>query len=658
MEFLKKQNLFSFLYDGKNIWDCEVQKTVSENDNEIITELALSDGLKVTNIAKKHGDNAYEWVNRFENTGSEPTKILSDIWDCDYVIPFEKDEKKGHTAYEPDKDKIMKVYAPSGSTWSAYEFYADPDKVDGSNFLPYHLTPDRPHQCYQNYGGRSSDQRAPFFNLKRENKGVIFAIGWTGQWRCELDRTDEGVRIRTKVEDTHFRLMPGEKIRTSSIVIMPYMGTVIQAQNQWRRLVKKYFSLIGKPGRDKEGIFCAGVWGGMSDTGIKERVQKIKEYNIPVDDIWMDAGWYGMGKTPSPDEFEGDWSVQAGDWRANPYIHPNGLIDVSEEIADAGKKFLLWFEPERSLCSKPVAKEHPEYFLMPEEDDNEHWLLNLGDEAAWNYCFDTLAEFIEKLNLHYYRQDFNFSPLPYWRKNDTEDRVGISEIKHIMGLYRLWDALLERFPHLMIDNCASGGRRIDIETLRRSVPLWRSDAQCPANYRCEIAQMHNMSFASWMPYSGTGSGREWGDMYRIRSAYAGALTTNYSFSEKALFGNPEQMMWFKKMGEEYLKVRPYFYEDFYPLTQISERTDIWSAAQYDRPDKGDGIVQVFRREDAPYTDATFTLFAIQADKTYVFHDADTDKEVKISGKQLAEKGFSAHIPEKRTAKLYFYHTIQ
>ena len=149
MEFLKKQNLFSFLYDGKSIWNCEVQKMVSENENEIITELALSDGLKVTNIAKKHSSNAYEWVNWFENTGSEPTKILSDIWDCDYVVPFEKDEKKGYTAYEANKDKVMKVYAPNGSNWKPYEFYADPDEVNGGNFLPYHLTPDQPHQSYR-----------------------------------------------------------------------------------------------------------------------------------------------------------------------------------------------------------------------------------------------------------------------------------------------------------------------------------------------------------------------------------------------------------------------------------------------------------------------------------------------------------------------------
>lgn len=63
MQFLKNQNLFSLMYNGKNLWDYEMKKNVRENDNKIITELILPDGLKITNIAKKHGDNAYEWVN-------------------------------------------------------------------------------------------------------------------------------------------------------------------------------------------------------------------------------------------------------------------------------------------------------------------------------------------------------------------------------------------------------------------------------------------------------------------------------------------------------------------------------------------------------------------------------------------------------------------
>lgn len=114
-----------------------MKKNVRENDNKIITELILPDGLKITNIAKKHGDNAYEWVNWFENSGTEATQIISDIWDCDYVVPFEKDKPLGWVAYEPDREKVMKVYAPVGSQWTGYEFYANPDKTVGNGFQSY-----------------------------------------------------------------------------------------------------------------------------------------------------------------------------------------------------------------------------------------------------------------------------------------------------------------------------------------------------------------------------------------------------------------------------------------------------------------------------------------------------------------------------------------
>lgn len=170
---------------------------------------------------------------------------------------------------------------------------------------------------------------------------MIFAIGWTGQWQCDLDRTENGLRIRTKIEDTNFRLFPGEKIRTSSVVIMPYTGSVAESQNQWRRLVKNEFSLIGKPGRDKEGVFCAGIWGGMSDSGVLSRIHTIQENELPFEDIWMDAGWHGTDNKPSPDEFEGNWPIYTGDWRINPIHHPNHLTDVAEAIQKAGLNYQL-----------------------------------------------------------------------------------------------------------------------------------------------------------------------------------------------------------------------------------------------------------------------------------------------------------------------------
>ena len=53
--------------------------------------------------------------------------------------------------------------------------------------------------------------------------------------------------------------------------------------------------------------------------------------------------------------------------------------------------------------------------------------------------------------------------------------------RYILGLYSLWDRILSAHPGLMIDDCSSGGRRIDLETLSRSFPLWRSDRSGQGN---------------------------------------------------------------------------------------------------------------------------------------------------------------------------------
>ena len=399
---------------------------------------------------------------------------------------------------------------------------------------------------------------------------------------------------------------------------------------------------------------CTGLWGGMSTESALRRLATIRNAALPFEYIWMDAGWYGGAEVgASPDEFEGDWGMHTGDWRVNR-AHPDGLVEVSAAIHDMGMKYILWFEPERVVRGTPIAREHPEY-LIPDPNGGPFLLLDLGNPDAWQYCFDTLASFIEKLRIDCLRQDFNFEPLPYWRSKDEPDRQGVAEIRHILGLYRLWDALLARFPHLIIDNCASGGRRIDIETLRRSVPLWRNDGQCPANFPAELNQAQGIHYAWWLPYSGTGTGRPWGDIYRTRSSYAPGLTTNFAFSERDAFGaEAGQLAWIAKFGAEYLRVRPYLTEDFYPLTSGVSGDDAWCAVQYHRSAQGDGILQAFRRALSPYTAARFALRGLQAEKTYCFEDADTGETVCLPGDALMREGLPVEILERRTARLFFY----
>lgn len=656
MDFLKKEKRISFKIGEKDIWSTNFDITSEQNGSEIISIYRFESGIKVTNKAKKYEKyGAYEWVNYIENESDMPTEIISELWDCDCVLPMEHEDPANRSPYIPNAETATKIYAPLGSKCNNKDFYSEIDISTKGDAL-YHL---KPHQKkeFSTSGGRSSEKNAPFFNVNKNSSGYIFAIGWSGQWKCEIAREEDSISFKSKIEDTYFRLMPKEKIRTSSVVIMPYENGAINAQNKWRRLVKEHFSLIGKQGRDDHGPLCAGIWGGMKTSSVTDRIEKIKKHNLPFEYVWMDAGWYGEKTKPTPDEYDASsdsWYLCVGDWRVSPIIHPNGLKDVSEKIHEAGMKFLLWIEIERAIRTTPAVLTHPEYFLADNDADNFNRLVNLGNPDAWEYCFSTLAGLIEDLKIDCYRQDFNIEPLEYWRKNDDPDRCGITEIKHINGLYMLWDKLLERFPNLIIDNCSSGGRRIDIETLRRSIPLWRSDVQCAANYDIEATQNHHLTYNTWMPYSGTGSGRIY-DEYRIRSAYSPAITTNYSFSESENFCDTEDKIEFiKKYTHEYLRVRPYFCEDFYPLSSASDRSDVWCASQFDRPENKDGIVQVFRRENSPYETVCYFLYGIDEDGEYVFEDADGGEFV-ISGSELTQNGLRLTLPKKCSAKIYFYH---
>ncbi len=645
---------FSFLYDSKDIFSYPLAIKETEGNGETIYEYTTDDGLRFTNILKRYPQfNAVEWVTWFENISKENSKMLSHIYDCDADIPFSYEKDLPWCAYIPEKDDDTKIYCPYGSRWDKKEFYCDVDDFKDNRYTNHIY----PHQTkhYKTSGGRSSQAMVPFFNIHKQNKGVIFAVGWTGQWKCSITRTNESINIKSGIENAEFYLKPGEKIRTASAVLMEYEGNFIDSQNKWRRLIKEHFSLIGKPGRPTEAPLCASIWGGTPTQTILERIEIIKKGKLPFEYIWMDAGWNGTSNKPCLDEFQGDWPDYTGDWQVNKKHHPDELLIVREAIEAAGMKFLLWFEPERVRNITPIAKEHPKYFLKDEKSCD--YLLNLGNDEALNYCFKTLSEKIENLKINFYRQDFNFDPLSIWQKNDEEKRHGITEIKYIMGLYKLWDDLLLKFPYLCIDNCASGGRRIDIETLRRSVPLWRSDFQCPANFDIEATQSHNMQFSSWLPYSGTGSGREWGDVYRIRSAYAGGLTTNYTYTENQPFGSPEQICWLRKYLNEYLSIRKYFYGDFYPLTDPIESDYSWNVSQFNRLEKCDGMVQAFRHKKSPFDCAHFKLFGLHPEKTYRITDLDDGSYFDIYGEELMEKGLKIETAFPRCAKIFTYTVI-
>ncbi len=385
-------------------------------------------------------------------------------------------------------------------------------------------------------------------------------------------------------------------------------------------------------------ITC-GNWGGTSAEVHLDNIRKFIQHQLPIEYYWIDAEWYGRG----------DWASNVGNWQVKPELYPAGFKPLSDALRASGRELMLWFEPERVIKGTEWYKQHTGWML---DIGGNTVLLNLGNPQARQFVTDFISDRIDEFGLGCYRQDFNMDPLPYWQAADAADRQGITESKHIEGLYAFWDALLKRHPNLLIDNCASGGRRIDLETVGRSTPFWRTDGpRDPIAHQC-----HTYGLMPWVPLSATSQDRE-GDDYEFRSSMCSALCINWVHSGDGPSGRlPENFpfAWAKATLDQYLQLRQFYYGDYYPLTSYSQAPDVWMAYQLDGPAPGKGLVVALRRPDSPYSTARFGLHGLDASASYRVTNLDSKQQVTDSGGALMRDGLEVVLPGKPSSALLLY----
>ena len=504
-------------------------------------------------------------------------------------------------------------------------------------------------------GGRSSDNTAlPFFNIEAPGgQGAVVAIGWTGKWHADVMQFDgKSVSLRSGLARMNLILYPGEEIRTPSICLLFWKGEDRMAgHNQFRQFILAHHF------RKINGKFAEYPMSGSFDYGDPAPcneyncltadyaialVKRYQQFKVIPEVFWLDAGWYtGCGWD------KGDWWQNVGNWTVEKDRFPAGLRPVADAVHSVGAKFMVWFEPERVRKGTQFDKLNPDWLLRLPGDDNA--LFNLGNGEARIFLTDYISDFIRKEGIDYYRQDFNFDPMPYWIKNDKPDRIGISEIRHIEGLYAYWDSLLLRFPNLIIDNCASGGRRLDIETTTRSAPLWRTDYQYgePNGYQC-----HTYGLNFYLPISGTAIYKS--DNYTFRSGLGAAAVMNWEVTGR----NSESIPAMQKSLAEYKLLRPYYYGDYYPLTDTLNitRDNIWLAYQMNRPLTSDGIILAFRRKDCANDSIRVRLHGIDSNGKYLLLNEDTQSNETLSGEVL-RNGYTLKLADKPGSALIFYKKV-
>lgn len=598
---------FSFYYGE--------QKMVLSAQRGAVYELEKDIAVQV--VCREYPEyEAREWVLHFENKSGHNSQVFSEIMDCDTLLPlvFPEAPVSGYMPKPKDACVITMKGMVSGN------YYWENDKVSATEYAFLEEYLDKAPGCtksFANIGGRSSEGMMPFFDVTAGGCGYITAVGWTGSWKTEFTKEDSGIRMRSGLKETGFYLMPGERIRTTSVLIMQY-GAGEDKHNKFRRLIKNHFSHKSNTPACREGLMAVELWGGLPSEEMKKRINQLKDYGIQFEDVWIDAGWYGQC-IKCDEAFSGDWALHTGEWEVNSRVHPGGMKDVAECAQAAGMKLMLWLEPERAIADIKVVKEHPDWFMgMP---GSRYCILNYGNKEAKEYVCKLISQYVDNLGLSCYRQDFNEYLNEYCRLNDEENRRGITEIKHITGMYEMWEYLLEKHPGLLIDNCSSGGRRIDIETLKRSIPFFRSDYQCNFNENPEVLQVHNSNISCYLPYNGCTSKTK-GDTYAIRSSYSsswGGAFYNAVFQSMS----EEDFAWARRITEEYREIRKYLSCDFYNHGSAVFDETAWTIWQYHDSETDSGIVMAFRRCKSPFDRVKISLKGLAEGRTYQYTDRDS-----------------------------------
>jgi alpha-galactosidase len=635
---------FSFVYGGKKSdtfirnWQYNAEKIRSMEPDSEVTVYSYKDvqsGLVVKCFVTCFGDfPAVEWVLKFSNTSGRNTPLIGNAAVIDY--PFISTE-----------EGTFLFHHAKGSNAQRSDFQPVDEKLQIGRSI--YITP---------VGGRSSDNTAfPFFNIETPGQqGIMVAVGWTGKWYADVIQNDgKSVMLKSGMEKMELTIFPEEEIRTPEICLLFWNGEDrMIGHNQFRQFILAHHS------RKINGRFAEYPLSGSFDYGdpspcteyncLTEEyavalVKRYQHFRILPEIFWLDAGWYtGCGWNKE----KGEWWQNVGNWTVDKERFPNGLKAVADAVHETGAKFMVWFEPERVRPGTEIDREHSEWLIKLPGNDN--YLFNLGNKDALKWITEHISDMIKTERIDYYRQDFNFDPMPYWVSADKPGRTGISEIRHIEGLYAFWDSLLVRFPDLLIDNCASGGRRLDLETTSRSAPLWRTDYQYgePNGYQC-----HTFGLNFYLPIHGTAIYKT--DSYTFRSGLGGTAVLNWEVTGRT----SESIPAIQERIQDYKRMRPFFYSDYYPLTESRNSTgdNVWLAYQLNRPRQKDGVILAFRRSDCPDETLRIKLRGIDANDTYELFYEDYGLHIRKTGLELLE-GIDLTIPLKPASLLISYHKIE
>jgi alpha-galactosidase len=571
-------------------------------------------GLRVTTEAEFPGQ-AVVLRRRLENVGTAPCAPLALIEPLALTLKY--DWRQGRH-----------IFAEGGTTegWYPPLAYRTHEWSGAGQNLRIESHPE----------GRSSNKNLPLLislpSCAPDADGLFCGMEWSGLWYIDV-RPDVpgGVRVICGVKVNGLVLQPGESLDLPPVHVGFFRGGPDAGTNGLRRHIFEHVTpaYAGAPALP---IVSYDHWFGIGNRLNLELMKKQarRAAELHVDTFVVDAAW-----------FPGDFPLGVGNWdRVNEEKFPGGLEALNEHVKGLGMGLGLWFEPERAVEGTSAVTQHPEMFVEAPAwgPEKKFYHINLARRDAQDYLIETIGGWIRRLDLRWSRWDYNIDPRAPWERLDPTGKI---QFGYMQGLYRVLDTLMREHPKWMVEQCASGGRRLDLGTMRRGHTCWFSD-QTDDPRLCRYMQARaNRFIPGNYCNSSVAVGWQQGDKGFNDTSVLSRMLGKLAFDGDVASWSGRLTRRMAAWAAEFKDARHLMVRDFYPLLPQPQTAEDWDAGQFVAYDGADAALFVFAGSGGGKR--RIALKGLSADRAYEVSRRPKGKPRKASGADLLAKGISVAL---------------
>lgn len=333
---------------------------------------------------------------------------------------------------------------------------------------------------YGSTRGVSSHHHNPFLAITQgapsEVHGEVmgFALVYSGNFLVEAEVNEMGrLRVNMGIHPMGLQWqLQGQPFRTPEVVLVRSSEGLGGMSRALHRLVLD--RLIPRHWSDEAPPVLLNSWEGKYFHVNHENILQMagEAAKVGIDLLVLDDGWFGQ---------RNDDKTSLGDWVVDVSKFPQGIKHLADEVNKLGLRFGLWFEPEMVSEQSALFTAHPDWAFhvpgRPRQIGRNQMVLDLSREDVRDYIYTSLAAVLSNANIEYVKWDMN-RPLTevysILAATSCEVQAGLAH-RYVLGVYNLQQRITAAFPHILFENCASGGGRFDLGMLYYSPQIWASD---------------------------------------------------------------------------------------------------------------------------------------------------------------------------------------